>query len=151
MAQKNATHCTYTYTSMLFCLVCLTTPSSLCPWVGWGLQCSPGPGRPLQAPPEFPPSARRDVTGPTQKAAGVRPSPGPRQQGGPREEDQEPSAAHLHPSCSASPQSTCCEPAAHGSPQGKPTNTLTKFCRGSDVGFSSIPRIPNWFPFHFFK
>lgn len=120
------------HTSMSLSLVCLTTPSSLCPWVGWGPQCSPGPAWPLQAPPEFPPSTGRDVTGPAPRAAGVCPSPRSRAQGGPREEDQGPSAprrsTHLHRPCHASLRPACCEPEAHGSSQGKPTNTLIYLC-----------------------
>lgn len=97
-------------------------------WVGRGPQCSPRPAWPLQAPPEFPPSTGRDVTGPARRPAGVCPSPGSRAQGGPREEDQGPSAprhpTHLHRPCHASQRPACCEPDAHGSFEGKTTNTL---------------------------
>lgn len=115
------------HTSMLYSLIRLTALSFLCPWVGWGLQCSPRPVWPLQAHPEFPPSPGRDVKGPDPRAAGVCPSPGSRAQRGTRKENQGPSASqppkHLHRPCCTSPRPACCEPAAHGSSQGKPVNT----------------------------
>lgn len=158
------------HTSMLCSLVCLTTPSSLCPWVGWGPQRYLGPAWPLQAPPEFPPSTDRDVTGPAPTAAGVCPSPGSRAQGGPRQENQEPSAprhpTHLRHPGHASPQPTCCAPATHGSSKGKQTGIpvwaaalargATIFCRPHSGGNSPVDP---WFYifqtglyiFHFFE
>lgn len=113
--------------TMFFSLLCVTTPSSLCPWVGWGPQCSPGLAWPLQAPPEFPPSTGRDVTGPAPRAAGACPSPGSSVQRRPGR-DKGPSAprhpTHLQRPCHASPRLACCESAVHGSSQGKPTNPL---------------------------
>lgn len=128
MAQKNATgsaHAhTHTYTHTACCsLVYLTAPSSLHPWVGWGLQCCPRPAWPLQAPPEFPPSTGYDVTCPAPGAVGVCPSPGSRVWGAQREEDWGPSTP-WQPTNLQRPSGTpalpsWCDPAANGSSQGR--------------------------------